>query len=126
MDDVPHCDWAAPAVVRRGDLVLAVGTGGASPAIARRVRERLEAEYGEEWAELLRVVADVRDEVRMQVSDPRERAARWRRVYIPGPEVLAMGAEELRDRLLRELGVPEPWPGTPALAERSERGVDRP
>ena len=31
VDDIPNCDWAAPAVVRRGDLVLAIGTGGASP-----------------------------------------------------------------------------------------------
>ena len=34
MDDIPNCDWAAPSIVRRGELVLAVSTGGASPALA--------------------------------------------------------------------------------------------
>ena len=31
MDDIPNCDWAAPAVVRRGELVIAISTGGARP-----------------------------------------------------------------------------------------------
>jgi siroheme synthase-like protein len=78
IDDVPHCDWAAPAVVRRGDLVLAIGTGGVSPAVARLVRERLQAEFGAEWAELLRVVGDVRRETLPALPDLAERGRRWR------------------------------------------------
>ena len=41
--DIPGlCTWIAPAVARRGDVILAVSTGGASPALARRLREELE------------------------------------------------------------------------------------
>jgi len=53
-DEPEACDFLAPAVVRRGDLTIAVSTNGASPALARRIREQLEAEFGPEYAEALR------------------------------------------------------------------------
>jgi siroheme synthase-like protein len=77
VDDIPRCDWAAPAVVRRGDLVLAIGTGGVSPAVARLVRERLQAEFGAEWVDVLRVVGDVRRATLPSLPDLRTRARRW-------------------------------------------------
>ena len=43
MDDLSHSTFIFPAVVDRGDVVVAIGTGGASPVVARRVRERIEA-----------------------------------------------------------------------------------
>jgi uroporphyrin-III C-methyltransferase / precorrin-2 dehydrogenase / sirohydrochlorin ferrochelatase len=43
MDDPAHSSFIFPAIVDRGDVVVAVGTGGASPVVARRVRERIEA-----------------------------------------------------------------------------------
>ena len=46
MDDVPNCDFAAPAIVRRGDLVIAVGTGGRAPALASRLRAQLAGRFG--------------------------------------------------------------------------------
>jgi precorrin-2 dehydrogenase/sirohydrochlorin ferrochelatase len=47
------CDFHVPGSVRRGDLLIAVGTGGASPGLARRLRRYLEDEFGPEWAERL-------------------------------------------------------------------------
>jgi len=54
------CDFIVPAQVRRGDLLVAVSTGGASPRFARHLRERLEHEFGPEYAVYLRVMREVR------------------------------------------------------------------
>ena len=49
-DDIPWCDFHTPSVVRRGDLLLTVSTGGRSPGLAARVRRHLERTFGPEWA----------------------------------------------------------------------------
>ena len=106
MDDVPNCDFAAPAIARRGDLVLAVSTGGRSPALARKVREELEERYGEVWAEVLAVVADVRNETLPALADLGVRAGRWRRALDldEAVELVRDGrADELRRRLTGRL-----------------------
>ncbi|MGQ0533599.1 MAG: precorrin-2 dehydrogenase/sirohydrochlorin ferrochelatase family protein [Caulobacteraceae bacterium] len=65
-DDLPLCDFHTPAVVRRGKLTLAAGTGGASPAAARAVRERLEDVFPETWGEALDEIAKARLRLRAQ------------------------------------------------------------
>jgi precorrin-2 dehydrogenase / sirohydrochlorin ferrochelatase len=106
MDDVPNCDFAAPAVVRRRDLLIAIGTGGRSPALARKVREDLEERYGEEWAEVLEVVGAVRDETLEALPDLSVRARRWRRALDLDEAAALVRAglpDELRRRLLGRL-----------------------
>ena len=49
VDDPSYCDFYAPAVVRRGEFQIAISTGGNSPALAQRVRKKLETQYGEEY-----------------------------------------------------------------------------
>jgi siroheme synthase-like protein len=63
--DAPElCNFIVPAVVRRGDLTIAVSTGGESPALARKMRVQLEKQFGEEYAVLTRLVGDVRREMK--------------------------------------------------------------
>ena len=106
MDDVPNCDFAAPAIVRRGDLAIAIGTGGRSPAIARKVREELEERYGPEWGEVLEIVGTVRAETVAELPDLRVRAARWHRALDldeAAALVRAGRGVELRRRLVERL-----------------------
>jgi siroheme synthase-like protein len=59
--DVPDaCDFYAPAVVARGDLQIAIGTGGSSPRVASRLRRDLEARIGPEYAPYLAILGAVR------------------------------------------------------------------
>src|SRR5437773_5634744 len=69
-DDPEHCDFALPSVLRRGALTVSVSTGGASPALARLVREELERLLSPEYAELVAVVAEVRRSLRARDVAP--------------------------------------------------------
>lgn len=60
-DDPANCSFTLPSVVRRGDLQVAVSTGGRSPALATWLRRRLEGEIGPEYAVLLDLLAAERD-----------------------------------------------------------------
>jgi len=65
--DVPElCDFYYPAVVQRGDLQIAISTAGASPSLAKRIRQQLESEFGPEYADWLRALAHERGKIRQQ------------------------------------------------------------
>ncbi len=65
VEDVPGlCDFHSPAVVRRGRLVLAAGTGGASPAAAAAVRRKLQADFPDSWADAIEALARDRERAR--------------------------------------------------------------
>jgi len=59
--DVPElCSFIVPAVVERGDLILAVSTSGKSPAMAKRIRKELQKQFGDEYAVMLALMGEVR------------------------------------------------------------------
>jgi siroheme synthase-like protein len=106
VDDVPHSDWAAPAIVRRGDLILAISTGGRSPSLARRLREELDVAFGPEWEDAMEVLSDLREESLRLYPDFDDRAERWRSALDTREliDLLREGhADEARQRILSRL-----------------------
>lgn len=62
--DVPElCNFIVPSVVERGDLLIAVSTSGKSPAMAKKIRGKLEKEFGREYAVFLDIMGKVREKV---------------------------------------------------------------
>lgn len=106
MDDIPNCDWSTPSIVRRGELVVSIATGGASPALAKKLRMQLSKEFGEEWSEVLVVLRSVRETTMPSLPDFATRAQRWSDALDleEAAELVREGrSDELEARLRRRL-----------------------
>jgi precorrin-2 dehydrogenase/sirohydrochlorin ferrochelatase len=57
------CSFIVPAIFARGDLTFAISTGGASPALAKKIRQTLEQSFGPEYTLALQLLARVREQV---------------------------------------------------------------
>ena len=103
-DDPEHCDFFLPSVLRRGPLLVAVATGGGSPALARAVREEIERLLPDDCAELAETVAEVRRELRARGVSPD--ASAWNRALTAELRRLTRNDErhDARARLLSSLG----------------------
>jgi siroheme synthase-like protein len=76
-DDPDHCDFILPAVIRRGDLAVAVSTGGVSPAVTRAIREELDEYFHADYARFVQIAGEVRKELREKSVSPG--AGAWNR-----------------------------------------------
>ena len=95
VDDPDRCNFIVPAVVRRGSVAVAVSTGGAGPALAKRLRQELEQSIGPEYGELAELMAELRQEVKMWFPSPSDRQAAWQRVLDSGAlELLRQGQKD--------------------------------
>ena len=64
VDDPKSSNFIVPSLLRRGDLTITISTGGMSPALARKIRTRLEECFGEEYALLVSLIKEVRSTLR--------------------------------------------------------------
>ena len=103
------CDFIVPSVIERGRLQIAICTGGAAPSFSRKTRERLEKEFGPEYAILLDALAEVRD--RYKSSDLPEATRRRLFERLTEADIVAAargGKEALAKAIeaaIREVGV---------------------
>lgn len=114
VDDPENCNFIVPAVVRRGKLQIAVSTSGASPALAKRIRQRLEETFTEEYGCLVDVLGELRPLVLKKIQDPQLRKEFFESLIDSDlltlcrdgrqQEALEMAKQELRE-VAREEGV---------------------
>jgi len=91
VDDVEHCHFAVPSIVRRGELLFAISTGGRAPALAKRLRRRLTEQFGWQWEALVDVLGEVRAAtLPTRPADFATWAARWRAVLDQEEELLQL------------------------------------
>jgi len=103
-DDHKHCRFSFGSVHRQGDLTVAISTNGVAPALAVRLRERMERELGSEYAELLRMLKDVRAELGARVADFSTRRALWYRIVDSDIlDKLREGQTDEAERVLRAM-----------------------
>ena len=73
--DVPeHCDFFYPAVVRRGDLQIAISTAGQSPSLAQKIRQQLERQFGEGYAAWVEQLGETR---RLILASDLDQETKW-------------------------------------------------
>jgi precorrin-2 dehydrogenase/sirohydrochlorin ferrochelatase len=103
VDDPDRCSFVAPAVVRRGEVQIAISTGGESPALARHLRQVMEAAVPTEYAELAKVLGRVRRRLRKDGKTPPPEA--WQEAI--NSDLLALlrqgSVAEAEARLLEQL-----------------------
>ena len=91
VDQPELCDFISPAVVRRGDLSVAISTNGRAPGLSRRIREELEGHFPEDYGSVVEEAAGARDRLRAAVGETsRELPAAGGR--LPAGRVFLVGA----------------------------------
>ncbi|HEU4587095.1 MAG TPA: siroheme synthase CysG [Gemmatimonadales bacterium] len=110
VDDPPYCGFILPSILRRGELIVAVSTSGNAPALAVRLRERIEREVGPEHARFLELAGSIRAPLARKYPAFNVRKELWYRLV--DSDVLALlraGREAAaRERIASIMGVEVP------------------
>src|SRR6202011_4520808 len=112
MDDLAHSTFIFPAIVDRGDVVVAVGTGGTSPVVARRVRERIEAVLPARIGDLASFIGGFRKSMHDRIPEFSLRRRFWERV-IDGPigALVLAGLKDEAETALKAIADPSAFAG---------------
>lgn len=73
IDQKPLCSFIVPSIVKRGDVVIGISTGGASPAVAKHLRKELAARVGPDYARMTRLLGSLRARAKSRLPDYQSR-----------------------------------------------------
>jgi len=123
VDQPEDCNFFVPASVRRGPILLTVSTGGGAPALAKRLRESLEAQFGPAYGELAGLMDRIREDVIRSLPGQADRAAAWERILdSPVLELLRQGKRDEAERLARQVaGLAPPSRGAASNTDGGRR-----
>jgi siroheme synthase-like protein len=107
VDDTPHCNFIAPAILRQGDLAIAISTSGKAPTLAVRLREQIARLIGPEHARFLELAGSLRERLARQIPSFAERRALWYQLVDSDVlDLLRRGDEDqARQRITEIMGV---------------------
>ncbi len=100
------CNFILPSIVRRGDLVITISTSGKSPALAKQLRQKLETQFGQEYADFLLLMGAIRQKLLSQSHEPEAHKALFNQL-IDSDLIQLMQAgktEEINSLLYKILG----------------------
>jgi precorrin-2 dehydrogenase/sirohydrochlorin ferrochelatase len=101
VDQPPDCNFIVPSIVRRGDLILAISTSGKSPALAKRLRKKMEGQFGVEYEAFLLLMGCLRKEVLKTGMSQEENSRIFKKIV--DSDVLEALACHDRDRVVSTL-----------------------
>ena len=105
------CSFIMPAVIDRAPVTLAISTGGASPMLARRLREMLDAIVPRRLGALAALAGEFRVRARQQIPDPAARRTFWDRQLAGAVARLALAGEHDAARRQLESALQAPTDG---------------
>lgn len=104
VDDPEHCRFSFGSIHRRGELTIAISTNGYAPAVAVRLKEKLQREIGPEYEVFLDMLKQVRQEISARICDFSQRKELWYKIVDSKLlDFLRQGRVDEANRLLRQM-----------------------
>jgi siroheme synthase-like protein len=101
VDVPPLCNFILPAIVRTGPLAIAISTAGASPALAKRMKREISAQFGTDYAELAIMLNEVRGWAKGTLPTYQDRKVFFESIVNGDPDPIALLREGDRDGVLQ-------------------------
>ena len=103
VDQPPDCDFYVPAIVTRGDVIVAISTGGAAPAFAAQLRKQIDEFLPQQIGDFVRSLANMRKQLMVEVDDIHQRGEIMKKLSNPASyEAFCKNGESALTKIYRE------------------------